>query len=46
VAAAKAGLRRAGTKADCALVLADADAVRTPHASAAALQHAPQRRGA
>ena len=28
VAAAKAGLRRAGTKADCALVLADADAVR------------------
>jgi hypothetical protein len=38
VAAAKAGLRRAGTKADCALVLADADAVRAP-SSCDAAQH-------
>ena len=31
--AGEAGLRRAGTKADCALVLADADAVRTARGS-------------
>jgi N-acetylglutamate synthase/N-acetylornithine aminotransferase len=40
VAAAKAGLRRSGTKADCALVLADADAVRLPAGAARAAARA------